>query len=133
MKVLISQNDDFVSGHFGHSSQFIIFDILNNKIIKRDLINNPGHKPGLLPHFFYEKGINLVITGSIGFRAIDLFKQFNINVIFGVQGQVDSVIEQFLKGVLRNGENTCSNDGCTKKINSIEKSCKQIDQDFCGN
>ena len=84
-KIAIPSDNGLVSEHFGYCSQFIIFEIDQNKILKKTIVDNPGHKPGSLPPFLHEKGVNQVLAGGMGSRAIDLFQQVGIDVTTGVR------------------------------------------------
>ena len=107
MKIAISTDGDYVSAHFGRCSQYTLVEIEGDKVLTRELINNPGHQPGFLPGFLAERGVNCVITGGMGPRAQSLFAQQGIETVVGVSGKVDEVIEKFLKGELEGGESLC--------------------------
>jgi predicted Fe-Mo cluster-binding NifX family protein len=124
-KIAIPSDNGLVSEHFGYCSQFIIFEIDQNKILQKTIVDNPGHQPGSLPPFLHEKGVNQVLAGGMGSRAIDLFQQVGIDVITGVSGSVDKVIEEFLAGLLKSDKNTCHSEqgkGC-----GHDNTCKHED------
>ena len=107
MKVVISTDNDFVSAHFGRCPEFTIVEIDDGKITNRETILNPGHHPGFLPQFFAEKGIIAVIAGGAGQRAQMLFAEKNIQLILGISGKIDEVLDLFCKGQLKGGESLC--------------------------
>jgi predicted Fe-Mo cluster-binding NifX family protein len=107
MKVVISTEGNSVSMHFGRCPEFTIVDIQNGKIAKKEVINNPGHHPGFLPQFFFERGIECIIAGGMGMKAQELFNQYKIEQIVGVSGKIDDVINQLLNGTLAGGESFC--------------------------
>ena len=107
MKIAISTDSGMVSPHFGRCPQFTIVEIEDNKIIKKETINNPGHSTGSIPRFLNEKGVNCVMAGGAGFRAQQFFNEFGIKLIVGIQGKIDDVINQFLKGEIKGGESLC--------------------------
>lgn len=108
MKIAITNNGKgIVAQHFGHCPLFTIVEVNNNKILAKEDVKNPGHQPGFLPKFLYEKGINMIIAGSMGQRAINLFNELGIKVMVGVTGTVDKTIEKFIWGNLQGGENLC--------------------------
>ena len=108
MKIAISTDGDFVSNHFGRCPEFTILDIENGKVIKREVIENPGHEPGVLPQFLKGKGVSYIIAGGMGMRAQELFNDVSINPILGVEGKIESAIDKLLAGDLEGGENICS-------------------------
>lgn len=107
MKVAISTENGYVSSHFGRCPSYTIVEIREGKITGREEIPNPGHQPGFLPRYLAERGVHCIIAGGMGPRAQDLFAQNNIETITGVQGQIDDVIEKFLKNELEAGEDLC--------------------------
>ena len=107
MKIAISTDNDQVSEHFGRCPDFTIVEIEDNKVIKKEVIENPGHKTGFLPKYFNEQGVNCVIAGGAGFRAQQFFEEFGVKLITGVQGKIDDVIDDFIKGELEQGESIC--------------------------
>ena len=65
MKYAVPVNGDVVSAHFGHCEQFALIEVdeAKKQILKKELVNSPGHEPGLLPQWLAEKGVGLVIAG----------------------------------------------------------------------
>jgi predicted Fe-Mo cluster-binding NifX family protein len=98
MKVAVSVDGNLVSMHFGRCEKYVLFDVEEKKIVNKEDIQNPGHQPFFLPKFLAEKGVNILITGGIGPRAISLFSELNIKVISNVEGKVDEVIGKYLEG-----------------------------------
>lgn len=115
MKIAISTEKGYVSPHFGRCPQYTIVEIEGKEIKKKEIIENPGHQPGFIPQFLYQKGVNCVICGGMGPRAESIFKELGIKTIVGVSGKVDDVIEKFLNGKLEGAENLCSHEEETGK------------------
>jgi predicted Fe-Mo cluster-binding NifX family protein len=107
MKAAISTDGEYVSAHFGRCPSFTIVEIENGKVISAEEIPNPGHSTGFLPQFLHENGVECIIAGGMGRRAIDLFEQYRIRPILGLSGKVEDVIGQFLSGTLKSGESLC--------------------------
>jgi len=107
MRVAISTDGDFVSAHFGRCPSFTFVDIENGKVTKRTEVANPGHQPGAIPEFLYQKGVNAIVAGGMGQRATLFFDEYNIQAIVGVSGKIDDVIEQLKKGTLEGAESLC--------------------------
>jgi len=108
MKIAISTDLEKVSEHFGRCPEFTILEIEDNKIKNKKIIKNPGHATGFLPKYFKEQGVSCVIAGGAGFRAQELFEQFGIKLITGIQGKVDEIINNFITGKLKQGEDSCN-------------------------
>jgi len=108
MKIAISTDLEKVSEHFGRCPEFTILEIEDNKIKNKKIIKNPGHATGFLPKYFKEQGVNCVIAGGAGFRAQELFNQFGIKLITGIQGEITEVINLFIKGKIKQGGDLCN-------------------------
>ena len=82
----ISTDSNEVCPHFGKAPHFSFITIENNKILKKEIKANHEHTRGNLPKFIVEQGAMVIITGGMGRRAIDYFKQYGIKVVLGVTG-----------------------------------------------
>lgn len=107
MKIAIASNGRNVSGHFGHCEGFTIYDIENKEIIKKDFVQNPGHKPGFLPVFLKDLGADTIIAGGMGARAQQLFDENNIDVVVGAEGDCDKIVSAYIKGELKSTGSVC--------------------------
>ncbi len=109
MKFAVPTYQGKLCAHFGHCEAFAIIDTdSNGKVIKEVYENSPPHEPGLLPRWLSQKGVNCVIAGGMGSRAQQLFVQQGVTVVTGAQGEYPrDVVEQYLKGTLQTGANTC--------------------------
>jgi len=108
MRIAISTDNGSVSAHFGRCPSFTIVDIEDGKVTAKEEISNPGHEPGFLPKFLHDKGVNYIVAGGMGQRAVQLFSEQGIEKIVGVSGQIDDVIEKMAKGTLEGGESLCA-------------------------
>jgi predicted Fe-Mo cluster-binding NifX family protein len=108
MKVAIAQEGNEVSAHFGHCTEYAVFDIANKEIMKKSILPSPGHEPGRLPVFLAGHGVTHVLAGGMGPRAVDLFCANNIDVILGVSGPIETVIRDFLAGKISPGQSSCT-------------------------
>ncbi len=110
MKYAVPVSRGVVSAHFGHCEQFALIDVdeAKKQILKKELVNSPGHEPGLLPQWLAGKGVSLVIAGGMGSRAQTLFQQNNIGVINGImESDPEKAVLSYLNGILATGANTC--------------------------
>jgi predicted Fe-Mo cluster-binding NifX family protein len=108
MKVAISTDNGMVAEHFGRCPQFTIATIDNGKVLEKRVIENPGHETGFLPKYFNEQGIESIIAGGAGFRAIQLFKEYGIS-FFGAEKQsVEQALEKLAKGELKESSGSCA-------------------------
>lgn len=107
MKIAVASDSREVSGHFGHCEGFAVFEAENNDIVGRTFLPNPGHKPGFLPVFLHEKGVNVIISGGMGGGAVDIFNEKNIEVITGASGDAETAVKNYLKGNLHSTGSVC--------------------------
>jgi predicted Fe-Mo cluster-binding NifX family protein len=131
MRAAISTEGDSVSAHFGRCPLFTIVDIEDNKVTKREVIDNPGHQPGFIPQFLHEKGVECIIAGGMGMRATGFFHELGIQAVVGVSGKIDTVIEQLQKGTLTGGESLCK-PGLGKGYGIEKTACDHPGQEDCG-
>ena len=107
MKIAIPTEGIYVSPHFGRCPSFTIAEVEGNEVVNKETIDNPGHEPGLIPEFLKSLGVNTIIAAGMGSRATDLFNDYGISYILGVDGKVDDIIDSFIKGELKSGESSC--------------------------
>ncbi len=106
-KIAVAAENGIVSEHFGHCDGFIIYDIEENQIKSSETQTNPGHKPGLLPNFLDEQGVDVVIAGGMGAGAVNLFNEKDIDVVVGVTGDAKAAVQAYLQGNLKSSGSVC--------------------------
>jgi MinD superfamily P-loop ATPase/predicted Fe-Mo cluster-binding NifX family protein len=107
MKIAVASEGTMVTEHFGHCEGFNIYEVENNQIIKSSSIPNPGHRPGFLPNYLADLGINVIISGGMGGGAIEIFNQRGIEVITGARGEAKTAAELYLQGNLQSTGSVC--------------------------
>ena len=107
MKIAIASEGKKVSGHFGHCEGFTMYNIEGDKVVNSEFVPNPGHKPGFLPMFLKEKDVDIIISGGMGGSAQQLFRNNNIEVIVGAEGDCDNIIVSYLKGEIKSTGSIC--------------------------
>jgi len=108
MKVAVAKEENNVSEHFGHCTEYAVYTIENGKIAGNTILPSPGHEPGKLPVFLKEHKVTHVLAGGMGPRAVELFCANNIEVFLGVSGPIDQVIRDFLAGKITSGQSSCT-------------------------
>ena len=107
MKIAVASNGKDIFGHFGHCKTFLLFDAENGKITGRQSIPNPGHKPGFLPNFLADQGVNVIIAGGMGGGAVDIFNERGVEVIVGAEGDARQAVEAYLRCELKSTGSVC--------------------------
>ncbi len=109
MKIAVASEGNMVTGHFGHCGVFNIYDAENGTIVAHEAVPNPGHRPGFLPNFLGDRGVNVVISGGMGGGAVDIFNERKIEVILGASGDAKAAVEAYLRGELKSTGSICHN------------------------
>ena len=107
MKIAVAKEGNMVAQHFGHCEGFEIFTEEAGKIVYKKFYENPGHKPGFLPNYLNDLGVNVIIAGGMGGGAIEIFNEKNIEVIVGASGDTALNVENYLKGKLKSMGSIC--------------------------
>lgn len=107
MKIAIADDKGNVSEHFGYCEGFRMYEIEEGKPSETDYVENPGHRPGFLPEFLKEQGINVIISGGMGGSAQKLFNENDIVAIVGAEGKSEKVIEDYLSGKIKSTGEFC--------------------------
>lgn len=107
MKIAVACSKNLIWAHFGHCENFNIYDVEDGKIIAENSIANPGHKPGFLPNFLADMGVEVIIAGGMGGGAVEIFNERNIEVVIGAEGDARSAVLSYLKGELKSTGSIC--------------------------
>ncbi|HBN96332.1 MAG TPA: dinitrogenase iron-molybdenum cofactor [Firmicutes bacterium] len=107
MKIAVASENGMVAEHFGHCEGFVIFETEDNQIVKSEVVANPGHRPGFLPNFLSDMGVNIIISGGMGGGAIEIFNEKNIEVIVGARGKAQAAAENYMNDSLKSTSSVC--------------------------
>ena len=78
-----------------------------------------------MPKYFHEKGVECIIAGGAGPRAIDLFLEQGIKFIGVSSKPIEEVLNSFVEGKLE-GENGKCNPGAGKGYGLPKKDGNEI-------
>lgn len=107
MKIAVSSTgqtlDSAVEARFGRCPYFLI---VNPATLEFEAIANANAELGggagiQSAQFIAEKGASIVLTGSCGPNALQVFEKAGIQVVTGVSGSVSQVVQQFTAGSLK--------------------------------
>ena len=107
MKIAVASMGTQVAQHFGHCENFWIYETQDGCITAEESIPNPGHKPGFLPNFLGDRGVEVIIAGGMGGGAVEIFNERKIEVIVGVSGASKDAAVQYLEGNLCSTGSIC--------------------------
>ena len=107
VQIAIPTDGSVVAAHFGRCQKYTVFAVEADKAVVIKEVENPGHEPGYLPKYLAGLGITGIIASGMGSKAQKLFKDHNIEVTLGCQGQIEKIIAGYLNNNLVSGENSC--------------------------
>ena len=110
MIIAVANNDGRVSQHFGHSKSFLLCTVEDGVLCSTQDVPSPGHKPGLLPNFLGDRGVEVIIAGGVGRGALEIFEQRNIEVISGASGDAKAAAAAYVAGDLKSTGAICEHD-----------------------
>jgi len=109
MKIAISSTgkelSDSVAELFGRCPYFVIAEVEDGKIIETTALKNESENQSSgagmsAAKLLAEKDVNAVIAKSVGPRAMDVLKQFDIEVYNG-EGMIKNVLQEFVAKKLK--------------------------------
>ena len=107
MKIAVTYDNGEVFQHFGRTESFKIYEVEDNKVVSSEVISSNGTGHGALAGLLAEQGVNVLICGGIGGGAQAALTEAGIDLCAGAQGNVDEVIEIYLKGELESSGVNC--------------------------
>lgn len=126
MKIAIASDDNRLSSHFGHCSNFFIYKVENNNATFVEKLTPPPHEPGVIPNWLIKQDIDSVLTGGIGPKAKAIFESKGIKVYDGIlSDDVEVIAKKFAEGKLEFGRTSCDHtDGYENKHSDKHKNCR---------
>jgi predicted Fe-Mo cluster-binding NifX family protein len=95
--------DSTVAHHFGRCPYFALVDVNGKEVEALNIVANPffaNHQPGQVPGFIHSHKADVMLSGGMGGRAIQFFRQYGIEAATGASGTVRSALEKYLGGDL---------------------------------
>ena len=100
MRIAVTYENGQIFQHFGHTEQFKVYDLEDNKIVNTQVVYTNGQGHGALAGLLAEQGISVLICGGIGGGAQSALAEAGIELCSGAQGDADAAVEAYLKGEL---------------------------------
>jgi Mrp family chromosome partitioning ATPase/predicted Fe-Mo cluster-binding NifX family protein len=113
MKIAIPVENGRLNAHFGGSREFAIVEVDTNAktILHSETLPAPKHEPGAFPRWLHSLGVQVIIAGGIGQRALTLFDQQGINVVAGQPNELSGkLVEAYLSGGVTAKPEGCAHD-----------------------
>ncbi|WP_298021365.1 DUF134 domain-containing protein [uncultured Dysosmobacter sp.] len=124
MKIAVTYENGNVYGHFGHTEQFKIYDIVDGTLADAQVVPTNGSGHGALAGFLTDHGVDCLICGGIGPGAQTALAEAGIKLYAGCSGDADQCVTDLLAGTLAYAEaatcdhhhgeegHTCGDHGC---------------------
>ena len=114
MKIAIPCENGQVLQHFGQSKEFTIYSVEDIKPIEKETVTFDDTDHEKVASGLKEKGVDLIICGSIGPGARSAVENAHMVLCTGVSGEVDQAVDRFLDGSLElmTGDSGASAAGC---------------------
>ena len=110
MIVAITYENGNVFMHYGKTRQFKIYEIDNNEIKSSRVIDCGEYSHHTLADLLALNNVDTLICGGLGGHDVESLMAKNIRIFNNASGNVDIVINEFLKGNLSfSGASEC---GC---------------------
>ncbi len=109
MRIAVTYENGEIFQHFGHTKQFKVYDIENQKIVKEEIVDTNGQGHGALAGFLFGGKVDALICGGIGGGAQMALADAGIKLYGGVSGDADEAVAAYLAGKLDYNSNVkCS-------------------------
>lgn len=126
MRIAIPYENGQIFQHFGHTKQFKIYDIVDDKVNAAVVMDTLGSGHGALAGMLKSMHVDTLICGGIGGGAQAALAEAGIRLYGGVSGSADEAVAALLNGNLaydpeakcdhhdhQHGEgHTCGDHGC---------------------
>ena len=126
MRIAVTYENGQIFQHFGHTAQFKVYDVQEDKVIAAEVVSTNGSGHGALAGVLTALNADVLICGGIGGGAQMALAQAGIKLYGGVAGDADQAVEAYLAGKLDYNPNvkcshhdeghgeghTCGSHGC---------------------
>lgn len=100
MRIAVPYENGLVFQHFGHTGQFKIYDVENQRIAGERIAEPAGGGHGALAGFLSGLEVDTLICGGIGAGAQEALARAGIRLYGGVTGGADEAVRALLAGTL---------------------------------
>lgn len=109
----LTESDAF-SAHYGASAKFVVFDVdrASRTIRRRTVVVPQESEPCQWPQLLRAAGVELLLTGGMGWGARQRMAEHGVEVLLGVPAvSPEAVLEAWMEGRLEAGRNACDGNG----------------------
>ena len=100
MRIAVTYENGEIFQHFGHTEQFMLYDVEDGKIVNEQIVDTNGSGHGALAGFLQAAKADALICGGIGMGAQMALADAGIKLYGGVQGSADEAAKALAIGNL---------------------------------
>ena len=100
MRIAVTYENETIFQHFGHTSQFKVYDVDNGAVVASQIIDTNGSGHGALAGVLHALNADVLICGGIGGGAQEALAAAGIKLYGDVSGSADDAVAAFLNGKL---------------------------------
>jgi len=109
MTVAVTHENGLIFQHFGHTSEFKVYNVENGAIISSEVVSTGGSGHGALAGILHGLRADVLICGGIGMGAQNALTMAGVKWYAGVSGSCDEAVTAFLDGKLDYDPNAVCN------------------------
>lgn len=102
-KIAICSFKNRICPRFDFTHEMLIFDGKHSQKEPIEKVDVSHASPDEILNILAEREVKVVISGGIQERFQEMFRQSNIDIIWGVVGEVHDVVAAFMRGALYPG------------------------------
>ena len=119
-RIALPFSEGTVFQHFGHSTQFKIYEVVNDEVVSSEVLETGCQGHDDLSLWLVQQSVEIVICGDIGPAAFGALTAAGIRVFAGLEGTADEAVRVvltvgFLEAASPNcghGAGSCCGGGC---------------------
>lgn len=100
MRIAVTYENGEIFQHFGHTEQFKVYDIEDDKVVSSEVVDTNGSGHGALAGVLSALHADALICGGIGGGAQMALAEAGIQLYGGVTGSADAAVEALAAGKL---------------------------------
>ena len=100
MRIAVTYENGQVFQHFGHTSEFKLYDVEDGKVVSSEILSTDGSGCGALAGFLASNNVDVVVCGGIGSGAQNTLKNVGLKLYGGVSGDADAAVQALLSNSL---------------------------------
>ena len=100
MRIAVTYEQEMIGQHFGRTEQFKLYDIEDGVVKSSQVIDTNGTGHVALAGFLRAAEVEKLICGGIGMGARMALQEAGIELLSGVMGNADEVVNAYLAGSL---------------------------------